>query len=933
MNYNKFLKRLTGNKIIVSVFFILVQQICLAQTITGKVLSNGKPVSDAAVAEKGKTNIVNTANDGSFSITVSSLPATLVVSGTGYSKNEVTVTSASSVININLESTNMQVIVVGSRSRVPRSSVQSAVPVDALSAKDLALTGQLEPTQMINFVAPSFNSARQSITDGTDHIDPATLRGLGPDQVLVLVNGKRRHSTALVNVNGSVGRGSVGTDLNSIPAGAIERIEVLRDGAAAQYGSDAIAGVINVVLKKEINKGSFTAQLGKTAEGDGEQLQIGLNNGFKLGKKGFLNLTADIRSRLPTNRAGAYDGLVYLYSRRNNTTNLFEWFDRGALTAITTPSATATPAVIAADNQLVADRKFDRSNGFIVGNSKLFNASFMANGEVHLGGASTFYFSTGASYRDGRATGFYRYPSEQQRANYVVYPDGFLPFINTTIWDKSLIAGIRTAAKGWDIDFSNTVGGNSVRFDIDGSMNASVLPNNRDSIFNPKEFYSGTLVFNQNTTNLGASKDFGKAVGLKTFNVATGLEFRLDNYKIKEGEEKSWKNYNVNFGRPAGAQVFPGFQPSNAVNATRTNLAAYLELESDLTKAWLVSLAGRFENYSDFGSNFSWKLASRYIIDEAFTLRGAISTGFRAPSLHQGNFSAISTVSVNTPDGLIPTQQGTFRNNSAVAKSFGIPELKQETSVNYSLGFTSKLGRNFTATVDAYQIDIKDRIVLTGQFLKKRNTDGSLDLTNKISQLLQSFPDVEAAIFFTNAISTTTKGLDIVLNYTNLRVGKGNINLTLAGNFNETKVDTGNVKTSSQLTGFQSTLFNKEEVGRIEVGQPKSKISFNTNFRLKRLGANVRVTQFGEVSSIFNSATDRSRDQTYSRKAITDLNISYMIAKGFTAMVGANNVFDVYPDKVTDARNTSNGRFIYSRSVTQFGYNGAYYYLNLAYNF
>jgi iron complex outermembrane recepter protein len=903
-----------------------------AQTISGTVTSKSKTIKGVMVNEKGTINSVPVNGNGTFAITVASLPTVLVVGGSGFIKKEVAVAAEISTLSIELETESAQVIVVGSRSRVPRSSVQTAVPVDAFSAKELATTGQLEPTQMINFVAPSFNSARQTITDGTDHIDPATLRGLGPDQVLVLINGKRRHSTALVNVNGSVGRGSVGTDLNAIPPSAIERIEVLRDGAAAQYGSDAIAGVINVVLKKDVKKGGITAQIGQTAEGDGEQLQLGANYGFKLGKKGFLNATADVRSRMPTNRAGAYNGLVYLYSVRNGAS--FDWYDRGVRTALTTTTnSTTDAAVVALDNQLVSQRNFDRSDGFIVGNAKLLNFSSMINGEVGLGNNTTFYFSTGASFRDGRASGFYRYPSEQNRSNYTIYPDGFLPFINTTIWDKSLIAGIRTEAKGWEIDFSNTIGGNSVKFDIDGSMNASLLPNNRDSVFNPREFYSGTLVFNQNTTNLGASKDFGSKVGLKSFNVATGLEFRYDNYKIKEGEEKSWKSYNPALSRPGGAQVFPGFQPANAVNAKRTNIAAYVELESDITKSWLVSAAGRFENYSDFGSNFSWKFATRYTISNAFTLRGAISTGFRAPSLHQGNFSAISTVTVNTATGLTPVQQGTFRNNSDVAKAFGIPELKQETSVNASIGFTSKIGKNFTATVDAYQVNIKDRIVLTGQFLKRRNADGSLNLTDKVTQLLAPFPDSEAAIFFTNAVSTTTQGIDAVLNYTGLKAGKGIITFTLAGNFNKTEVDTNNIKASTQLTGLQSTLFNKEEIGRFEVGQPRSKVSFNANYRIKRFGINTRITRFGEVASIFNSATDRSRDQTFSPKIVTDANISYLIGSSFTVMLGANNLFDVYPDKIADPRNTSNGRFVYSRSVTQFGYNGAYYYLNLAYNF
>jgi iron complex outermembrane receptor protein len=880
--------------------FLLIGLNASAQsgTIRGTVRDPaGNPLNAASVMLEGRRSGTVTNAAGSYSLTVSAGDYTIIVSFVGHvtQRANVSVADGATVTqDFTLAGTSdlSGVLVIGSRSRTVRSSTTTPAPVDVITARELIVTGQVEPTQMINFIAPSFNSSRQTIADGTDHIDPATLRGLGPDQVLVLVNGKRRHNTALINVNGTIGRGSVGTDLNSIPASSIERIEVLRDGASSQYGSDAIAGVVNVVLKKNIGITNINTHAGQQYLGDGEVGSVGLDHGFKLGSAGgFLNVAGDFRYRGATNRAGDYTGPVYV---NNNP---------------------------AQDEAMIQQRGFSRKKNMLIGNSQLVNTGFMANMELPLTEAVAFFANGGYNFRKGKAAGFYRYPFQTSQVIPELYPNGFLPEIHSTITDKSFSYGFRGALADWQWDISSTYGGNSFRFDIENTNNASQFALGLNA---PTEFYAGTLIFNQITNNLNISKDFGAAIGLPSFNVAGGLEYRIDNYQIKEGEEGSWRNYDPQSGKVGGAQVFPGFQPSNAVNQNRNVFGVYADIESDLSNKLLVNVAGRYEDYSDFGNNVAGKLAIRYKLTNWLNLRGSVSNGFRAPSIHQRYFSAISTVFVNTTAGLVPLQQGTFRNNSDIAAAFGIPSLKAETSKNFSVGLTSNFSRNWNLTADAYFITIDNRIVVTGSFTKSNPT---------VAQILANYPDITSAIFFTNAINTETRGLDVVL-AGNLPLGKGGLDITLAGNINKTSV-VGNIQTTSKLPNDSlntNTLFNIEERGRIERGQPRNKLALSLNYRVGKFGLVIRNTRFGEVATIFNG-TDRTRDEYFSPKVVTDASISFRPFAALNIIAGANNIFDVYPDPQKNPANVSLGRFVYSRGATQFGFNGGYYYVGLNFSF
>ena len=882
-------------------FFTTTQAMSQTSTLRGSVKdANGLPLAGASVLLDGTKRGTVTDAGGNYELEVAPGSYTLIISYVGVitQRKQISV-SAGGVSENNFEMQNSgdlnRVIVVGSRSATSRSSTQTPVPVDVITNRELNLTGQVEPTQMINFVAPSYNSSRQTIADGTDHIDPATIRGLGPDQTLVLVNGKRRYNTALLNVNGTIGRGSVGTDLNAIPASAIERVEVLRDGASSQYGSDAIAGVINIVTKKNATGTTLYSHWGKTYEGDGEVQQIGLNKGMRLGKKGgYFNISGDIRHRDPTNRSGDYTGTVYSND-------------------------------VALDGQLIAQRGFSRKNNMHIGNSEVYNYGTLVSMGYPFSKNLQFLLTAGYNYRKGKAAGFYRYPKQTTQVIIELYPDGFLPEIHSKIKDRYITAGLEGKFGGnWNWDLSQAIGGNSFRFDVTNSNNASQYALKEAA---PTEFYAGKLLFSQATTDLNISRDFGTQMGLKSFNLAVGAEYRRDNYEIHAGEEASYLNYAPSSGKVGGAQVFPGFQPSNAVDAKRTVYGGYVDIETDITDKLLLNGAGRYEHYEDYGSSFAGKFAFRYQFFKQLAIRGAVSNGFRAPSMHQRYFSAISTVFIQTSSGLQPFQQGTFRNNSLVAAAFGIPSLDAETSTNYSIGLTSKLAKNkLSITIDGYLIDIDNRIVLSSSF-RRFNAPEATAVNNILSQY-PDLNDVSSVIFFTNAIDTRTKGIDAVISFAE-KLGAGQLAITAAANFNKTEVQgDARVSTITDAT-LQARLFARDEKGRIEEAQPRHKISVNINYRIGKWTFNVRSTRFGKVAT--RDPGNPALDEFFDHKNVTDASMSYKLANFVNITIGANNIGNTYPDKLKNFGNTGEGRFVYSRAATQFGFNGGYYYTSLVF--
>jgi iron complex outermembrane receptor protein len=729
--------------------------------IRGKVSSEGgEPLPGVSIQIDG--TLLGTATDaaGSFQLRVADGSYKLRVSFLGYETQvqQITVDGTDQVIDFVLKegaSELNEIVVLGSRSSVARSNVDKPVPVDVIRMKEVMAFAQADVTQVLNYSAPSFSSNRQAVSDGTDHIDPASLRGLGPDQVLVLVNGKRRHTTALVNINGTFGRGTVGTDMNAIPAAAIERIEVLRDGAAAQYGSDAIAGVINVVLKKNTPFTASYAQgqsvshtLGQDFR-DGKTYQFDLSKGFSLGRKGYINVAGQFLSRDATNRGGP-DTRPLLYSTlptRGNNEAQANFESRYA-------------ALKAQDDAKAAAAGQDR-NSMLVGNSDNTNVGAFLNGEYALGTKATAYLAAGYGHRKGKAAGFYRLPSQGSQIDLTKYPDGFLPLINTTIVDFSLSAGVRGDLGEWHYDMSHTFGRNAIDFDITNTLNASLAPGT-----SPTSFYAGQLQFGQNTFNVDVARRLVFGGLLRSLNMGYGAEFRLDNYQIHAGEERSYSHGIPSEGiaglpgKAAGAQVFPGFKPGNEVDESRNNKGVYADFEGELGTRVLLGAAGRYENYSDFGSNFSYKLTGRVKIFKELALRGGVATGFRAPSLHQRYFNNESTQFVSGN----PTQVLTVNNDNNIVRQFGVGSLKPELSSSYSLGITGALLKNLTFTLDAYQIDIDDRIVFSSQYARERDINNVLIPAGTVNQILNTVdPDavINSVQFFTNAIATRTRQAEL----------------------------------------------------------------------------------------------------------------------------------------------------------------------------
>ena len=918
-------------------------------TVTGRVLgAQGEALPGATVLERGTSNGTATSANGDFSLSVAPT-ATITVQAIGFAAQQIPLNGRTRIdVRLVTSATDLgDVVVTGSRVSEGRSNVLTTAPVDVISAREIKAFAQTDVSQVLTYAAPSFQSSRQSITDGTDFVDPASLRGLGPDQVLVLVNGKRRHTSALVNINGSVGRGSVGTDLNVIPTASIKRIEVLRDGAAALYGSDAIAGVINIQLKDDSTGVSSSAMYGQTVESDGKTEQVDFNVGIGLNKRGFLDLSGQFLNRGYTNRAFTDNApLIYL---GNSTGNY--------------PGSANTDQkrsdLKAQDDALVAQNGFNR-NDLRVGQSSSRNFGGFINAGYRLGGGYELYLSGGASYRTGRGPGFNRLPNQPTQSDLNIYPNGFLPFINTTIYDQSAIVGVRNTLGGFAVDLSNTFGRNELAYAVDGSINASFPQGPTLVGVNPTSFYAGRLAFLQNTTNLGFSRRFIEVGPLANLNVAFGGEFRYDNFLIGKGEYASYANERrvASNGAPSapGSQVFPGYQPQDEVNKGRTNVAGYLDLESDITDKLLVHAAGRVEHYSDFGGNVSGQVGLRYSLTDAVALRGSFGNGFRAPSLQQRYFTNTSTQTVSGVQNQVLTVNNDnpiVRNNYVAGgtgqQGFGVESLKQEKSVNYGLGLTARSG-GFTLTADAYLIDIKDRIVLSSQFAKT-NAPGTPPVTI-VDQILASRSDIGRVQFFANAVNTRTKGLDIVLNERLPLSDKSRLTLTAAANFNQTQVTSFNTSSSTinndQTVGtgnLQNTLFDRQQRTRLESGNPRSKIVLSANYTYGIFGIEARSVRFGEISTADANPARASLDQTFSAKWISDLTLSAQITKQVGLIIGVNNLFNVYPDKIfVDPRNTNpsnfsadanlgyasgidnsnRGRFLYS--ANQFGFSGAYYF-------
>lgn len=829
---------------------------------------NGEVLIGVTVIEKGTLTGAVTDEDGVYLINCSK-NANLVFSYLGYATKEVIVADDQTTLNVSLSDGTQSlsgVEVLGTRS-YNRSSTETPVPVDIIPISQvIGKTGQLDMNQLLQFAAPSFNATRQSGSDGSDHVDPASLRGLGPDQTLVLINGQRQHQSALVNLYGTRGRGNTGTDLNAIPTSAIERIEILRDGAAAQYGSDAIAGVINIVLKS--NTDEFTGNIvsGVTHKGDGKNFQANANYGFKIGERGFINVTADYLSRGKTNRA-------------------------------------ADTTKYGADNVYRLE----------YGDASQENFGVVANSKFALTDEVDFYSFVTMNHRSTDAFAWTRF-ADSERNIPAIYPNGFSPHIQSTITDRTFSAGVRGKIAGFSTDFNNTFGSNKFHYYVDGSLNTSL------GVKSPTRFDAGGFQQIQNTTSLKFSRYFDTV--LKGFNLAFGSEYRVENYKLFAGEEASYRNYGVRdtvinglvtpwdfLGVPGGSQGFPGFSPSNEVDAYRTNIGLYVDGEIDLAKGLTAAAAGRFERYSDFGNTLNGKFAMRYEAIKGFALRGSVSTGFRAPSLAQLYFNSLYT---NVIGGQI-TDIYLAQNSSVVTRTLGIGALKQEKALNASLGFTAKPFTGFSLTIDGYMVNIKDRVVLTGTFTPDSTTSWGRDLLAL---------NVGGAQFFTNAVDTKTMGLDVIVGY-NRTFGDHHFGVNFAGNFN--KMTIGGIKVSDRLAGYEDVYFGNREKLFLLASAPPMKLNLTFDYSIKNFSMMLRFVRFGKIElENYAGVVEKWRPKT-----TTDLTLSYKLTKNVSLSLGATNLLNTLPDENDPANSESGGAY----EAVQMGSNGAFYFGRLGFKF
>lgn len=928
------IKNTTRLKQLIASFLLLGSSFLMAQQakLSGYIVQDNKPMANAVVTIEGTTisTITNAEGYYTFDVQPGSYTLSAVIIGHEPLTEHIEVLSDDEQsIDFDFTSLNLnEVVLVGSRGKA-RSIMDAVAPIDVIDISQVTKeVGQVSLNQILNYVVPSFSSNTQVISDGTDHIDPASLRGLGPDQVLVLINGKRRHTTSLINVNGTFGKGSVGTDLNAIPTSAIKRIEILRDGASAQYGSDAIAGVINIVLEDATDQVkamiSYGGNWSKNAADnfDGEQVQANLNYGVKVGEKGgFVNLSASFDQRDYFNRQKTFTGTIFTDYNR--------------------PDLYMNPTGMDITDEELARRGETRADYISrVGQAKTKGGALFLNSVLPVNDKTEVYAFGGLNYRNGESAAFRRQPAQFHQSVQSIFPNGYLPLIETNNYDRSLSAGIRSEINDWKVDFSNTYGNNTLDFKAKNTVNASM----REA--SPTSFEAGGYRFTQNTTNIDFSRYFDDI--MDGLNIAFGAEYRYENYQIEAGEEASYTNYgkarkigvdangkdillpdtngNIDtlFGLNGkaligGAQAFPGFLPENAVNASRTALAAYIDTELNLSPEWMVTAAARFENFSDFGSTINGKLATRYKIGN-LVFRAAASTGFRAPSLHQSNFSATSSLFL---DGVIQNS-GTFTNESRVAKLLGIPKLKEEKSKNISAGFTANMGK-FKLTVDGYFIRIDDRIVYTGYFAGS-NDPNATEQDQQIYTLLQQ-ANATSARFFANAIDTETKGIDVVLTYQE-RLGNGRFRADLAATLNKTNV-VGDVHASPLLEGKESTYFDRASRLLLESAVPRTKVNLSMSYSVDKWNFYVRNVYFGQVDGATNVVEN---DQVFSSKVITDATVTYQLTKNIGLSMGANNLFDIYPDKTKAGTLQGAGYFLYSRTGQQFGMGGRFAFARLALN-
>lgn len=809
-----------------------------------------------------------------------------------------------------------KISVLGSRVS-SRTATESTAPVDIIDASSLTKGGFTELGQSLQATAPSFNFSRTQVSDGSDLFRPATLRGLQPDQTLVLVNGKRRHNQAIFGLNGTVGAGAAGTDMNAIPLTALSDVQVLRDGAAAQYGSDAIAGVINLSLKSSTGETTGFIQAGSTGEGDGDDITIGLNRGFDLGDDGgFINLSLEARDYSGTNRAQPDTG----------------------------------------GSSTIAKGTLSDTVRWGQGNAESEFITVFYNAMLPMGDSELYSFG-GVSNRTALGNGFFRNYDEAAKNVQQVYADGFLPRIDNEAQDISVSLGLRGDINSdWTYDVSAVYGENEYDFTSRNTINASYAaeyvannPTASDSDIaanaGPTSGYSGGFRFDQFTVNADIAGSIELSNDMELF-VSYGAEYRKENYQIVAGEVASYacglSNSSSSFPSVidpdtfagCGFQAYPGLRPDAANKQDRNSVAIYIDVETQLTEKWLVGAAARYEDFSDAGDDIIGKLSSRYEVTDDFSIRGAISSGFRAPSLQQSAYTAFTT---NLGPGGVLSPSFTATAGADFPSALGVDGLKLETSENLSLGFVFDATDDLTITLDAYRIAMKDRITL-GSLLSPDDVAFSPAAVAALNAT-----GADQANYFSNSVDLTTSGVDLIVTYST-DVGEGKLDVTFAGNVNDTDIDRVN---SPQ--GIPSTVaLDDLQRSFLTDGQPHERATLTFDYSQNNWSAMVKANYFGETDITYFgndhiglpdllSPTGSFKPTSVVESAVLiDVNVDYTLSENFTLSVGINNLFDETPDELgaDEALDfITNQAFQYPVRAVPYGFDGMSYYARLGFKF
>jgi iron complex outermembrane recepter protein len=885
-----------------------------SRTVSGVVKdSEGVPLAGVNIVVKGTAIGTSTDANGSFSLQVPASNTMLVVSFVGFKTTEVVI-PASNNVEVSLEAQSdllsEVVISVGSRGS-QRTITDTPLPVDVFSAKDLRGTGQMTFDKALQYRVPSFNTVQTPVNDATSLLDPYEVRNMGPSRTLILINGKRKNSSSLIYTQTSPGRGESGTDISAIPQDAIKRVEILRDGASAQYGSDAIAGVMNIILKDDAEEGSVTLRTGITSEGDGEMLGISVNDGTKILGQGFLNYTVDFSK-------------VGLANRPGKVSAEGEAGDFGA-------------ALVDVQNFLA--KKPDAGN--INGSPETTASKFLVNGGVDLSETNKLYFNAAYVYKKVNSFANYRTPYWRTLADYPYLADffgdgtpasyvGYVPTFDGDLDDYNATIGIKSSKNGWNTDVSFTVGGNKQTYtirnshnrntaglrnpdvfvgDLDGDGQVYVGPAydfNGDTVIDPNEgveliqgtykyreaspvtFRAGGTRFNHMVGNIDISKPISDKVSL-----SFGSEFRSETFETIEGDLASYE--------AGGADSFAGNSAENSFISNRYNIGGYVSFGFDLTEDFLIDVTGRYENYSDFGDAFVYKLSSRYkFADDKVTLRGSYSNGFRAPSLHQ-------IYTQKAQYSFVPGQgiqvSGLVNNVSKEAKLLEIQKLDAEKSTNLTIGIGAKPTENLSITLDYYSIKVEDRIVLSNE----------LDPSNVI-------PDLVAVSFFSNAIDTKTSGLDVVGSYSGIQMGRGTLRVNLAANYQiENKID-GAIRNPTFAENTSQEVIDATQEALLFTSRPKFKAILGADYTLGKFNFSLNNTVFGPTE-FRNAGMNSNLKIEFLTKVVTDLGITYQWSDRTTLALNINNILNVLPEWKFVALNQA-GRDLLNDETPDPGYFG-----------